>query len=103
MNPEEMYQDNRAERAYYGSMSRARQGWSRAQRSYGGRWDYVVRAVCLGCGKMLGQVELIKGYAFCFNCRRVLFPETVYPYQRPRVSSSSLPSRNHFMWREDAA
>ena len=97
MNTDEIHQDNRAHDLYYGSMRDARKREPRDQRCYGGRWDYVVRAVCLGCGKTLGRDELINGYAFCFNCRRVLFPETVYPYQTPRVRSSSLPSRNHFM------
>jgi len=55
----------------------------------GGRWDKVIRVVCLGCAKTLGRYELLHGLAFCFECRRVLFPETVYANKSARNKAPS--------------
>jgi len=49
----------------------------RGSRSYERRWDHVVRAICSGCGKTLSLTEGQRGLAFCYDCRRVLFPETL--------------------------
>lgn len=53
----------------------------RPQSRHGGRWDYIVRVVCIGCGTTLGRYELYHELAFCFNCRKFLFPDTVYTFE----------------------
>ena len=40
-------------------------------------WDRIICKVCLGCGQKLSRYEHKLPYAFCFECRDVLFPETV--------------------------
>jgi hypothetical protein len=40
-------------------------------------WDYVLCKVCTGCGKPLSRYDVLKGYAFCYPCRRNFFPETI--------------------------
>ena len=57
---------------------------TRPVRLRGGRWDFMVRAVCNGCGRTLSQHELRKGLAYCFNCRKVLFSETIPAYEPVR-------------------
>ena len=54
------------------------------------QWDRVLRVVCLGCGRTLGRFELLRRLAFCFNCRSILFPETVSrdETQRSRYTQS---------------
>jgi len=82
MNTYEIYQVKKAISAHNGS----RDAYKRrpvTRGSNGGQWDYVLRAVCLGCGRTLGQFELQNNLGFCFNCRKILFPETV-----ARVKSS---------------
>ena len=41
------------------------------------KWDVILRKVCMGCGRTLGRYELYNNYAWCYNCRKYLFPETV--------------------------
>jgi len=70
------YYRNRAIKAQNGSrgaFSRRQRPW----RSESRQWDCIVRVVCLGCGNTLGRYERINRLAFCFNCRDVLFPETI--------------------------
>jgi len=45
------------------------------------RWDYVIRAVCSGCGRTLRQYEVRNRLAYCFSCRRILFPEPMPAYE----------------------
>jgi len=49
----------------------------RAKSSRGGMWDQMVRGVCIGCNGTLNHSELKRNLAFCYSCRRVLFPETI--------------------------
>ena len=73
---EAVYIGNKPERAFSkGNRAFKRRGFSR--RSFGGQWNFVVRAVCLGCGRTLGRYENLHRLAFCYNCRKVLFPETI--------------------------
>jgi len=57
------------------------------------QWDRIICTVCVGCGKPLGRYENLNRLAYCFDCRRILFPETIpsqefngkrSPYPRPR-------------------
>lgn len=83
MNTDYTYHIGSAGRPYnssrYRSFTRTRGG----SRSRGGQWDYMVRAVCIRCKKTLTRYELLNGLAFCFNCRRVLFPETIETHEPP--------------------
>jgi hypothetical protein len=45
-------------------------------RSQSRQWDYIIGTVCLGCGKLLGRYEELNRLAWCYSCRRILFPET---------------------------
>ena len=40
------------------------------------QWDYIIRKVCTGCGKPLNCYDTHKGHAYCYQCRKILFPET---------------------------
>jgi len=47
-------------------------------RRYGGKmWDRVVCVICTGCGKPLDRYETLNDLAFWFDCRKILFPDTV--------------------------
>jgi hypothetical protein len=48
-------------------------------RSTNRQWDRIIRTLCTGCGKPLGRYENQKRLAFCFECRRILFPDTINP------------------------
>lgn len=39
------------------------------------QWDYIICKVCTGCGKPLSRYDTLKGYAFCSQCRQILFPK----------------------------
>ena len=61
------------------------------------QWDYIIGRVCTGCGKPLSRYDTLKGYAFCFHCRQILFPETVKAhksygkrFRHPRARGHSL-------------
>lgn len=41
------------------------------------QWDRIIGRVCTGCGKRLGEYEYKNNLAFCYECRRILFPETI--------------------------
>lgn len=48
-------------------------------RSPSRQWDRIICRICTGCGKRLGRYENRKNLAFCYNCREILFPESVTP------------------------
>jgi hypothetical protein len=48
-------------------------------RSKDRQWDAIICTVCAGCGKPLGSYENQNRLAYCFDCRRILFPETIHP------------------------
>lgn len=41
------------------------------------KWDKVLRAVCMGCGKTLSGWEVKNHWAYCYSCRKILFPGTL--------------------------
>jgi hypothetical protein len=41
------------------------------------QWDRIIGKVCTGCGAALGRYEHENRFAFCLECRTILFPETV--------------------------
>jgi len=40
-------------------------------------WDRIINKVCSGCGKRLGRYENKNDLAFCYECREILFPESI--------------------------
>ena len=50
-------------------------------RSTNRQWDYIICIACAGCGKALSKYDNIRGFAFCHNCREILFPDTVNPHE----------------------
>lgn len=42
------------------------------------QWDRIICRVCSGCGISLGDYENKNRWAFCRDCRRILFPETTF-------------------------
>ena len=46
-------------------------------RSPGRQWDRIINKVCSGCGKRLGRYENKNDLAFCYECREILFPESI--------------------------
>jgi hypothetical protein len=74
-------------RTNYG-IERLKQGYNPTRyrdkplRSYTRQWDYIICKTCIGCSKPLGRYDNLKGFAFCYHCRKILFPETVF-YSRP--------------------
>ena len=36
----------------------------------------LLRRVCNTCGRTLSRYDNLKNYAYCYSCRRILFPET---------------------------
>lgn len=52
-------------------------------------WDFIIRVICSGCGKTLSRNDNIGRYAYCYQCRSVLWPETVNPYKAFRKRSYS--------------
>lgn len=76
MNEYEIYYVNKAIEACQKS-KRANEGRAKAWRSENRKWDYIIGTVCCGCGKLLGRYENLNRLAYCFSCRRILFPETV--------------------------
>jgi hypothetical protein len=68
-------------------------GRPRRWRAKDRQWDAIICTVCVGCGKPLGRYENLNRLAYCFDCRRILFPETInvseshskgWPQPRPR-------------------
>jgi hypothetical protein len=43
----------------------------------GRKWDSIIRMVCMGCGRSLSRYEVYNELAWCFDCRKFIFPETV--------------------------
>lgn len=48
-------------------------------RSTNRQWDCIICTMCTGCGKPLGRYENQNRLAFCFECRKILFPDTINP------------------------
>ena len=87
----QIYQDANAHQKSYSTYERRPKIWRSKRR----QWDYIICKVCTGCGKQLRRYDNLKGYAFCFSCREILFPETVR-YQESRGFTSPYPdSRWH--------
>ena len=61
------YQNVRSERSRFRSPDR--------------RWDRILWFVCAGCGKPLGKYETEKKLSYCYECREILFPETIRPIE----------------------
>jgi hypothetical protein len=75
-----MYEVKKAIEAYSGANSSCEKRFG-SRRSKNRQWDYIIRTVCTGCGKTLGQYENLNGFAFCFDCRKILFPETIVGHE----------------------
>ena len=41
------------------------------------QWDKIICRICAGCGKRLGRYENTKNLAFFYECREILFPESI--------------------------
>ena len=92
MNKYKMYEVTKAIEAYkdnYSAYKRSPKVW----RSENRKWDRIIRALCTGCGK----TENLKGLAFCFSCREILFPETVADKKYRRQKSRYRTWRGHFL------
>ena len=76
MNAFEKYQIESAVKAFRTDYS-IEKAETQPHRSVSRQWDRIIRFVCGGCGGTLGRYEVNKHLAFCFHCRRFLFPETV--------------------------
>ena len=75
-----MYKATEAHNGRPESYRIAPQSWRSANR----QWDSIVCTVCTGCGRPLGKHENLKRLAFCLECRKILFPETVSPKESLR-------------------
>jgi len=89
-----LYEIERAIKAHNGTYE-SRERNSEIFRPSIRKWDYVVRAVCCGCGRTLNQYEVINRHAYCFSCRRILFPEPIHAYESPRRRYPHAGSRGH--------
>ena len=76
---------NKAYQRSYSTFKRRPNTWRSSSR----QWDYIIRMVCIGCGKTLGRFETKHGFAYCFNCRKILFPETIGNFKSSRNSRPS--------------
>lgn len=90
----ELYEIARAIKAHNGTYE-SRERSPERFRSSSRKWDYVIRVVCNGCGRTLSQHEVRNGLAYCFSCRKVLFPETIPSYEPARRSYPYPRSRGH--------
>ena len=85
MNTYERYQINDAIKAYnYSETAYRKKPTPRRKKS--GQWDSIIRAICIGCGRTLGRYENLHRFAYCYNCPKVLFPETVYSVKTARAN-----------------
>ena len=74
----------------YQEIARAIEAVRYGQQSYQGqptryrspyrKWDRILYKACGGCGKPLGRFENRNQLAFCYECRQILFPDTMTPY-----------------------
>jgi hypothetical protein len=73
----------------YNAYKRRSEDWRSKHR----QWDYIICKICTGCGKALSRYDTLKGHAFCYQCRQILFPETVNTHKsygkRFRIPRSS--------------
>lgn len=96
MNAYELYEVNKA----INDVSKGYNEIGRSQKTLApktNKWDYILRKICLGCNKTLGIYEVQNNLAFCFQCRKYLFPETVYHQDPIKNRFRSLRSRGHPM------
>lgn len=89
-----LYEIERAIRAHNGAYE-SRERNAETFRSSIRRWDYVVRAVCSGCGRTLNQYDVRYRHAYCFSCRKILFPEPINVYESPRRRNYHSRPRGH--------
>ena len=82
----EIYPEERTRRFSRGAVYERDSYHEHAQ---GSPWDFIIRAVCSGCGKTLSRYDNIRKFAFCYQCRSVLWPETVIPFKAFRKRSYS--------------
>ena len=94
MNIYERYQINDAIKAYNGSKTAYRK-MPPPKRKRKGQWDSIIRIICIGCGRTLGRYENLHRFAYCFTCRKVLYPETVYSVKTAQSRPLSSHSRGH--------
>ena len=98
MNKDKIYEIIKAIEAiqgdYYTAESRPTHR-SKNWRSEHRMWDYLICRVCSGCGKPLGKYEYRNNLAFCYQCRKILFPETVSPHETFRNKNTHFPSKGH--------
>jgi hypothetical protein len=76
MDAYQVYQSRRPHRGYYQRQRFFRREAEPVERPHGGKFDRIIRVLCLGCGRTLHFHEQVKGYAWCYSCRRALFPES---------------------------
>lgn len=85
MKRADAYEITRAVRAVQRSRKPGLTG-ERKWRSPERRFDRVLWRICLGCGRPLGRYEDLNDLAYCYDCRRVLFPGTTGQKARSRAS-----------------
>ena len=99
MNKEKKYEIIRAIEAipggYYMDKNKPRilrlESWSAEDRM----WDYIICRVCTGCGKPLEKYEYQNNLAFCYQCRKILFPNSVSPHETFHNRRTYFESKGH--------
>ena len=101
MNKDKMYEIIRAietiQNDYYTDKNKPRILRSKNWRSEDRLWDYIICRVCTGCGKPLGKHEYQKNLAFCYQCRKILFPDSVTPDEAFHNRHTHFRSEGHFI------
>ena len=99
MDKDKMYEIIRAIEAiqgdYYTDENRPKTLRSKDWRSENRMWDYIICRVCAGCGKPLGRYEYRNNLAFCYQCREILFPESVSPHETFRNRNTHFRPKGH--------
>jgi len=52
--------------------------------SNGSPFGRGIKVICIQCGRTLSRYDNTHRYAFCFCCRKALFPETIGPFKPDR-------------------
>ena len=86
----ETYQVNDAIMGYQNGLSHRPAKWRSK-----GKFDCIIRRICMGCERTLGRYEINHALAFCFNCRIFLFPETI---AQNESNANHVYSREHSRW-----
>ena len=81
-------QETQASEGAYGGNYHACRSGEDTRTSSRRLWDRVIRVVCTGCGETLGRYENERRLAFCYECRSVLFPETIVRYKSRKHKAS---------------